>query len=122
MNKLNYLIYNKKSLITSQIDEKPPFSDNLASANLSFGEGLYSRSFLVDVIDLLIASSIKGIKFYWKYMPRLFVKAILVVELELMFTNTDVHKIVRISKTNQNNPMQICKMLLKQNIISYFSV
>ena len=25
-------------------------------------------------------------------------------EFELMFTNTEVHKIVRISKTNQDNP------------------
>ena len=26
------------------------------------------------------------------------------VEFELMFTNTEVHKIVRILKTNQDNP------------------
>ena len=35
---------------------------NLASADLSFGEVLHSRLFFVDIIDLIIASPIKGIK------------------------------------------------------------
>ena len=38
------------------------FIDNLASVNLSFGEELYSLSFLVDVIDLIIVSPMKNIE------------------------------------------------------------
>ena len=43
-------------------------------------------------------------------------------EFELTFTNTDVHKIICIWKTNQDNPHLICKMALKQNVTSYISV
>ena len=46
--------------------------NNLASANPSFGEELYCQSFLVDIIDLIVASSIKDIKTDRKYMPWLF--------------------------------------------------
>ena len=44
--------------------------DNLAFADLSFGENLISRLFLIDIIDLVIASSMKDIKINQKYMPR----------------------------------------------------
>ena len=50
----------KNSLLTSVKDERLPFLiDNLASADPSFGEELYSQSFLIIIIDLIIASSIK---------------------------------------------------------------
>ena len=49
--------------------------DNLASADPSFGDELHRRSFLVDIIDLVIALSIKRIKINRKYMSRLFQKA-----------------------------------------------
>ena len=64
-------------LITSLNDEKPPFFDidNSASANPSFGEELNSRSFIADIIELIIASSIKDIKIIGKYMPQLFLNS-----------------------------------------------
>ena len=53
----------KNSFIGSLNDEKPPFLiNNLASACLSVAEELYSRLFLVNIIDLIIVSSIKDIK------------------------------------------------------------
>ena len=47
------------------------FIDNLTSDNPSFGEELYSRSFLVDIIDLITASIIKDMKINGNYMQRL---------------------------------------------------
>ena len=59
-------------LITSLNDEKRPvFIENLASANPNFGEELNSRSVLINVIDLIIASLIKHFKINQKYIPRL---------------------------------------------------
>ena len=53
----------KNSFIGSLNEEKPPFLiNNLASACLNVAEELYSRSFLVNIIDLIIVSSIKNIK------------------------------------------------------------
>ena len=50
----------KNSLIISLNDEKSLFFiDNLASANPSIGEELNGQSFLIDVIHLIIASSVK---------------------------------------------------------------
>ena len=60
--------------------------DNLASANPSFGEELYSRSFLVDVIDSLIAWSIKDTENNRKYMPQLF----LIASVKASFMRTRV--------------------------------
>ena len=63
-DKLSNLIRSKKkSFMASLNEEKLPFlTDNLASASSNVGEELYSWSFLVDIIDLIIVSSIKDIK------------------------------------------------------------
>ena len=47
--------------------------DDLASGNPNFGEELYSLSFPVDIINVIIASSIKDFnkRINRKYMPQL---------------------------------------------------